>query len=133
MRICPILLTTAALLAGCAQAQAPAPKAIADTEPDVTAQVAALLVQLRQDTLPRERLTDKAQAALNVAAAQQMRATLQPCTMPPALELLTRTTKGEDRNYLYRALCASTPLLVEINFNKAAKVDRLVLRPELKE
>jgi hypothetical protein len=133
MRICPIFLTTAALLAGCAQAQAPAPKAIPDTEPDVTAQVSALLMQSRQDTLPREQLTDKAQTALDVATKQQMRAALQPCTTPPTLELLSRTTKGEDRNYLYRALCASTPLLVEINFNKAARVDRLVVRPELKE
>lgn len=133
MRICPILLSAAALLAGCAHAQAPAPKAIPDAEPDVTAQVAALLVQMRQDALPREQLTNKAQTALDVATKQHMRAALQPCTTPPTLELLARTTKGEDRNYLYRALCAGTPLLVEINFNKAARVDRLVVRPELKE
>ena len=133
MRICSLWLTAAALLAGCAQAQAPAPKAIPDAEPEVTAQVSALLLQMRQDALPREQLTDKAQNALDVAAKQQMRTALQPCTTPPTMELLARTTKGEDRNYLYRALCASTPLLVEINFNKAARVDRLVVRPELKE
>lgn len=130
MRIDGILLTAAALLAGCAQAQAPAPRAIPDAEPGVTAQVGALLAQLRRDDLPREQLTGKAQAALNAGALQQMQAALRPCATPPALELLSRTTKGEDRNYLYRALCSHTPLLVEINFNKAAKVDLLVVRPE---
>ena len=130
MRIHGILLTATALLSGCAQAQAP--KAIADAEPDVTAQVGALLAQLRQNTLPREQLSDKAQAALNPGALQQMQAALQPCATPLALELLARTTKGEDRNYLYRALCSNAPLLVEINFNKAAKVDRLVVQPEPK-
>lgn len=130
MRTHGILLAAAVLLSGCAQARAPVPKAIADAEPDVTAQVAALLAQLRQNALPREQLTGKAQAALNTSALQQMQAALQPCSMPPALELLSRTTKGEDRNYRYRALCSSTPLLVEINFNKAARVDRLVVQPE---
>lgn len=130
MRMHGILLIAAALLSGCAQARAPARKAIADTEPDVTAQVGTLLAQLRQNGLPREQLTGKAQAALNASALQQMQAALQPCATPPALQLLSRTTKGEDRNYLYRALCSSTPLLVEINFNKAAKVDRLVVQPE---
>jgi hypothetical protein len=132
MRIHGILLTAAALLSGCAQARAPAPKAIADAEPDVTAQVGALLGQLRQNVLPPEQLSGKAQAALNASALQQMQAALQPCATPPALELLSRTTKGEDRNYLYRALCSNTPLLVEINFNKAAKVDRLLVQPEPK-
>jgi hypothetical protein len=130
MRIYAILLTATALLSGCAQAQIS--KAIPDAEPGVTAQVSALLAQLRRQALPREQLTDKALAALNQTALQQMEAALQPCATPPALELLTRTTKGEDRNYLYRALCSNTPLLVEINFNKAAKVDRLVVQPEPK-
>lgn len=130
MRIDGIILTAAALLSGCAQAQAPAPKAIPDAEPGVTVQVGALLAQLRRDTLPREQLTGKAQTALNAGTLQQMQAALRPCATPPALELLSRTTKGEDRNYLYRALCSNMPLLVEINFNKAAKVDLLVVTPE---
>jgi len=132
MRIYGIILIAATLLSGCAQARAPAPTAIADTEPDVTAQVGALLAQLRQHALPPGQLTSKAQAALNASALQQMQAALQPCATPPTLELLSRTTKGEDRNYLYRALCSNTPLLVEINFNKAQKVDRLVVQPEAK-
>ena len=133
MRMYMTVLMATALLAACAHAQvaAPAPKAIPDAEPDVTARVAALLAQLGQGALPRERLTDKAQAALNASEVQQMGAVLRPCAQPPALELLARTTKGEDRNYLYRALCAAAPLLVEINFNKAAKIDRLAGRREL--
>jgi hypothetical protein len=132
MRINKFVLMATVILTACAQAQAPAPKSIPDAEPDVTAQVAALLVQLGQGALPRAQLSDKAQTALTAPQLQQMGAALRPCAQPPTLELVARTTKGEDRNYLYRALCPNTPLLVEINFNKAAKIDRLVVRPELK-
>lgn len=131
MRIDWTLLAVAALVSGCAQAQRLAP--IADAEPDVTQQIGVVLTQLRDNALPREQLTDKAQAALNAPLQRQMGAALQPCATPPVLELLSRTTKGEDRNYLYRALCANAPLLVEINYNKAARIDRLVVRPEPKE
>lgn len=135
MRIERTLLIAAALLAGCAQtlAQAPLLPAIADAEPDVTQQVGVVLTQLRDNALPREQLTDKAHAALTDPVLRQMGAALQPCATPPVLALLSRTTKGEDRNYLYRALCGSTPLLVEINFNKAARIDRLVVRAEPKQ
>lgn len=126
MRIFFTVLATA-LLASCAQARAPAPDAIADAEPDVTRQLGALLAQLAASTPAREQLTDKAALALQPA---QLAAALRNCTMPPPLQLLARTTKGEDRNYLYRAACAGTPLLVEVSFNKAAKVDRLAVRPE---
>ena len=123
-----IFWTAILLLCGCAQAQAPAPKAIPDAEPDVTLQVGALLAQLGRGTLPAAWLTDKAQAAL-APQLPQMAAALRPCPAP-SLELLARTSKGEDRLYLYRALCPATPLLVEIDFNKAAKINRLALRPE---
>jgi hypothetical protein len=126
MHLFPTMLLSMAALTGCAHAQAPAPKAIPDSEPDVTRQVSALLLQFSLGTLPPEQLTTKAQAAL----APQSGALLRACPAPIALDLLERTTKGEDRNYLYRAPCGATPLLVEINFNKAARVDRLVLRPE---
>jgi len=131
MRIDWTLLATAALVSGCAQAQRLPP--IGDTEPDVTQQIAVVLTQLRNNAVPREQLTDKAHAALSAPLLRQMGVALQPCATPPALELLSRTTKGEDRNYLYRALCGNTTLLVEINFNKAARIDRLVVRSEPKE
>lgn len=141
MRTYTAILMATALLAGCAQAQAPAPKAapaaaaralpaIPDTEPDVTAQVAALLGQLGASAIAPDQLSENARAELGTPQQQQMGAALRPCGNPPALELLSRTTKGEDRNYLYRAPCHAKPLLVEINFNKAARVSHLAVRPE---
>ncbi|MES2318842.1 MAG: hypothetical protein V4631_15280 [Pseudomonadota bacterium] len=141
MRIVLTSLIGAALLSGCAQAQVPAPKAapaepppksIPDPEPDVTLQVGAVLQQVGKGSLHAERLTDKAQAALAAPMLQQMGAVLRPCASPPPLVLLARTTKGEDRNYLYRALCPNGSLLVEVDYNKAARINRLVVRPEVK-
>ncbi len=109
---------------------APVFKAIADTEPDVTRQVAALLGKLRDGALPAEQLTSKAQAALGAPALQQLAAALKPCSAPPALELLARSTKGEDRNYLYRTVCGDTPMHLEINFNKASRIDHLAIKPQ---
>ena len=134
---------TTAILSGCARAQAPlaraasaaaaapaaAAPAIADAEPDVTQQVGTVLAQLAQGVLPRAPMTDKASAALTPQLAQ-MAAALRSCSDTPALELLSRTTKGEDRNYLYRAACHATPLLVEIVFAKGARINYLALRPE---
>jgi hypothetical protein len=137
MRTISATLVCMAVLSACAQAQmpaaaqasatVPAPAAIADTEPEVTRQVAAMLQQFGQDALPREQLTDKAQAAL---AAPGQGAALRACPIPLALDLLARSTKGEDRNYVYRVRCGAAPLIAEISFNKAARVDRLVLRPQ---
>lgn len=132
MRNHPTALMAAALLSGCAQAQLAAPMAIPDTEPAVALQVGAVLAQLGRGTLPAAQLTDKAQAALAAPMLQQTGALLRPCAGAPVLELLSRTTKGEDRNYLYRALCQNTSLLVEADFNKAARINRLVVRPEIK-
>ncbi len=139
-----LMMMMTAMLSGCARvpaalAAAPVPRplstaapaaaAIPDTEPDVTQKVAAVLAQLGQGGLPREQLTDKAQAALTPQLAQ-MAAALRACGTPPALELLSRTTKGEDRNYLYRAPCHGTALLVEIVFAKGSRINFLALRPE---
>ena len=132
-------LTACSLLLACAQAEQPAtPKAltaaampaIADAEPDVAQQVSALLGQIGQGTVVREQLTENARTALPADAMKTVAAALQPCGATPALELLRRTTKGEDRQYLYRLPCAGRPQLVEIDFNKGAKVNRLVVRAE---
>ncbi len=127
MRIFLTVLVSTALLASCAQARAPAMAAIEDTEPDITRQLGALLAQLVAGTAPPAQLTDKATLALQPA---QLAAALRHCAMPPPLALLARSTKGEDRNYLYRAACRGAPVLVEVSFNKAAKLDRLAVRPE---
>jgi hypothetical protein len=139
MRYHTTILITTVLLAGCAQSQAqlPAPvpasaaapmPAVADSEPDVTARVATLLGQLGAHGQAPEQLTDNARAALGAPQWQQMGAALRPCGNPPALELLARSTKGEDRNYLYRAPCHGAPLLVEIRLGKGDRIGQLAVR-----
>ncbi len=123
----------AATLSACAQAQPPAvaaPAAVQDMEPDVTRQVQALLAQAAGTGLAPDALTDNARAALDAARLQQIGAALKACGALPALELLERRTKGEDRMYVYRAPCAGKPLLVDIDFNKGGRVNRLVVRPQ---
>ena len=139
-----------ASLAACAQAQrlvpasqmnvsapqlaAPPKRApIVDAEPDVTQQVSAFLGHTGQGMFPTEQLTDKARAAMTSAQTHTTSAALAPCGTLPALELLSRTTKGEDRQYVYRLPCGGHALLVDIDFNKGAKINRLAVRPEQPE
>ena len=135
-----------ATLAACAQAEPPAPvsaatpvaltartaamPAIDDAEPDVARQVSEMLGRIGQGTLAQDQLTDNARAALTAGSMQAMSAALRPCGAAPALELLRRTTKGEDRQYLYRVKCGTTPQLVEIDFNKGSRVNRLIVSAE---
>lgn len=133
MRTAASACVIALLLNACAQAQGPAAPvraAIADAEPDVTQQVQAILGHVAAGTLGLEVLTDNARTAMPAAGLQAMAAALRPCGNPPALELLERSTKGEDRLYLYRAPCAGKALLVEIGFAKGARINRLQVRPQ---
>ena len=109
---------------------APALAAIVDAEPDVTRQVGELLGRAGQGALAPDQLTDNARAAMSAASMQAMMVALRPCGATPALELLRRTTKGEDRQYVYRVPCGGDPQVVEIDFNKGAKVNRLTVRRE---
>lgn len=135
----------AALVAGCAQAPsvaaAPAgqagaagevrpPKPIPDVEPDVTGQIGAVLAQLATGTLPDGPWTDRQRAALSPEVLHGLGAMLHPCPRPLQLDLLERHTKGEDRQYLYRVACGATPLLLAIDFNKAARINKLAIRRE---
>ncbi|SHG46586.1 hypothetical protein [Massilia sp. CF038] len=129
MRIACIGLLAALSVTACAQAQAPQVAAIADTEPDVTERVAAVLNQAAQGTLTAEPLTENARAALDAPQMEAMRTLLRDCANMGALELLARTTKGEERQYQYRAPCGGKPLLVEINFGKGARISHLRVRP----
>lgn len=136
-------LVACAVLAACAQGQgqvsAPALQALAaapkmapisDAEPEVTRQVSAFLGRVGQGLFTTEQLTDNLRDALTTAQMQAMSRTLAPCRTAPALELLRRTTKGEDRQYVYRVPCGGNALLVEIDFNKGAKINKLLVRPE---
>ena len=130
MRNACMLLSAAVLACACASAQQPVAKAIPDAEPEVTAQVAALLGSVASNALAPEALTDNLRAALPEARVKDMGAALRRCGNAPALELLQRTTKGEDRQYVYRAPCGGSPLLIAVDFNKGARVNRLEVRPE---
>lgn len=130
MRTACMLLSAAFLACACASAQPPVAKAIPDAEPEVTAQVAALLGNVANNTLAPEALTDTLRAALPEARLKEMGAALRRCGNAPALELLQRTTKGEDRQYVYRAPCAASALVIAIDFNKGARVNRLEVRAQ---
>ena len=133
-------LVACTALGACAQTSSPEPRevtlapqaqlAIDDTEPDVTRQVSAILGEIGQGKFSPDQLTENARAAMPAARMQALMAALRPCGAAPALELLRRTTKGEDRQYAYRAPCGGDPRLVEIDFNKGAKINRLSVRPE---
>jgi hypothetical protein len=121
MQLFPLpLLLVSTILIGCAQAST-----IEDTEPEVTRSVAVFLEQIARNEIARSAMTDRAGEALDVRAVG---AQLQPCPRPLDLALLDRRTKGEDRLYLYRAACGAKALLVEVDFNKAAKINRLLVR-----
>ncbi|MEJ7807241.1 MAG: hypothetical protein WKG03_15115, partial [Telluria sp.] len=87
-------------------------------------------VSAGQGTFATAQLTENARLALSTAQLREMGALLAPCGKAPALELLRRTTKGEERQYQYRAPCAGKALLVEIDFGKGARINRLTVRPQ---
>lgn len=101
--------------------------AIPDMEPDVTAQVVALLEGVADGTPAQERFTEKGAGYLAVPG---LAAALKRCPRPLALQLLSRTVNGEDRMYVYRAICQPQALRIAIDFNKAARINRLELAPE---
>ena len=101
--------------------------AIPDQEPDVTAQVADILAAVADATPATERFTERGASYLAVPG---LPATLNSCPRPIALELLSRNVFGEDRLYVYRTKCGRQWLRIAIDFNKAARVNRLELAPE---
>ena len=111
------LALAAALAAGCAlppaqaqRAAAPA-AAIEDVEPEVTKEVAAAL------------------ARKGAEAGAPEAALLRACPAPLQLELLRRSTDGEERSYLYRVRCPA-PLLASATYGKNAAIKRLTVQAE---
>jgi hypothetical protein len=98
-----------------------------DAEPDVTAQVVDVLEGLADGKPAQERFTEKGASYLAVPG---LSASLRSCPRPLALELLARTVNGEDRMYVYRAKCRPQALRIAVDFNKAARINRLELAPE---
>lgn len=101
--------------------------AIPDLEPDVTAQVAEVLEGVADGKPALERFTERGASHLS---APGLTAALKGCPRPLVLELLSRAVNGEDRLYVYRAKCQGQALRIAIDFNKAARVNRLELAPE---
>ncbi|MBY0239345.1 MAG: hypothetical protein K2X55_08530 [Burkholderiaceae bacterium] len=102
------LLWSGLLMAGCAWSDQPARpmKAIDDVEPAVTVEVAAALGRIAGD------------------AQAESAPLLRGCPSAIPLALLQRSVKGEERTYLYRALCPM-PLLVTVTYGKAATIKQL--------
>ena len=101
--------------------------AIPDQEPDVTAQVAEVLESVADGKAEAERFTERGASYL---AAPGLPALMKGCPRPLVLELLSRNVNGEDRLYVYRAKCQPQALRIAIDFNKAARINRLELAPE---
>lgn len=101
--------------------------AIPDVEPEVTVQVADVLEGLADGKTVAERFTERGATYL---ADPGLPALIKGCSRPLALELLSRNVNGEDRLYVYRAKCQPQALRIAIDFNKAARINRLELAPE---
>lgn len=112
-----------------APAQRPA-RPIPDEEPGVTGQVREILLRQADGSIAPELFTERARAALFPRAAAELGARLRGYGALGQLQLLSRAVDGEDRQYRYRALYAGATVLVEITFNKAARVARLQVTPE---
>ncbi len=104
-----------------------AAQAIPDQEPEVTAQVAEVLEGIADGQPAQEKFTERGASYLAVAGLQS---SLKGCARPLTLELLSRNVFGEDRLYVYRAKCQPQSLRIAIDFNKAARINRLELAPE---
>jgi hypothetical protein len=102
-------------------------RAIPDVEPEVTAQVREVLEGLADGKPAQERFTERGATYLS---APGLPSALHGCPRPLVLELLSRTVNGEDRMYVYRAQCARQAVRIAIDFNKAARINRLELAPE---
>ncbi|GAB2840686.1 hypothetical protein GCM10027277_04560 [Pseudoduganella ginsengisoli] len=116
MRMMSTLLLSGLLVSGCAwSGQAGSDqrsmKAIEDVEPAVTAEVAAALSRIAGDP--------------QAETAPLLRA----CPSAVPLELLRRTVNGEERTYLYRALCP-TAMLVTVTYGKSATIKQLTVNKE---
>lgn len=102
-------------------------QAIPDEEPGVTVQVIEVLEGIADGKPAQEKFTERGATYLAVPGLQTA---MKGCARPFKLELLSRNVFGEDRLYVYRAKCEPQMLRIAIDFNKAARINRLELAPE---
>lgn len=124
MKLNTLLIFATLCLAAFASSAA---QAIPDVEPEVTAQVIDVVESLADGKPAQERFTERGASYLAVPGLSDM---LKRCPRPISLELLSRNVNGEDRLYVYRAKCKPHALRIAIDFNKAARINRLELAPE---
>src|SRR6202008_2223202 len=93
-----------------------------DSEPQVTAELTEVLSRIAAGETPQERFTERG-AAMTLASGTAARQ-LRSCPAP-SLRLLDRRVKGEDRQYLYRVECSGETWQLEVDYNKAARINRL--------
>ena len=105
------------------------PKAIADTEPAVTARTRGVVESILAGSIPPG-LGAKAAEAYNEDMVKNLSQALRELGALRSVALLSRTTDGELRSYRYRFTFAEDAVLVNISFGKSDQVDRLGLRPE---
>ncbi|MES2319678.1 MAG: serine hydrolase domain-containing protein [Pseudomonadota bacterium] len=105
------------------------PKAIADTEPAITAQMREVMEHFINGKLPPG-LSDKANAAYTPERLKGMAGLLSELGALRSSDLLERTTDGEMRKYRYRMAYQGETLLLNVRFDKAGKIEQIGIRPE---
>lgn len=105
------------------------PKAIADTEPAVSARVREIIERMGAAAVPPG-LSPAAAAIYTPETVKNIADSLRECGALRSVELLSRKTDGEQRRYRYRFTFADETVLVDIRFGKSDQVEQLGLRPE---
>lgn len=121
------LTLTCALAAGCALPAAQAQRAAATVESGAAAAAAAVPIEDVEPEVTKE--VGAALARKGAEAGTAEAALLRACPAPLQLELLRRSTDGEERSYLYRVRCPA-PLLASATYGKNAAIKRLTLQAE---
>ena len=105
-------------------------KAIADSEPQVTAVVRAVVSELAKGSLAGGVFNAKAAAMFPPSWLKSLSEQMGELGALRSVELLERKSDGEMRGYRYRFIYTEQRLLVAVTFDKANKIDQLMLRPE---
>lgn len=121
------LTLTCALATGCALPAAQAQRAAATVESGAAAAAAAVPIEDVEPEVTKE--VGAALARKGAEAGTAEAALLRACPAPLQLELLRRSTDGEERSYLYRVRCPA-PLLASATYGKNAAIKRLTLQAE---
>ena len=110
--------------------ETPVAKAIPDSEPEVTALMRDVVGRIAKGSLAEGRFNPKAAAMFPPSWLKSLSEQMGEFGPVRSVELLERKPDGEMRNYRYRFIYVDAQLLVSVQFDKANKIDQLLLRPE---